>query len=170
MFSINLGLKHYNKFEENIKSSMTLNYFSFGNRSRNMRAHANIRQRYGCIISVPFLYSSLRYFSDFPRSHVELLDTYAKFQFATVISIHFVGILMLEVEAESQRVEKNPIISLAGCHVGAAVTRQVFSFIIYESGRLSSFQARPWDQTGFHRRGAVTEYTPKPAERGVFRV
>lgn len=43
-------------------------------------------------------------------------------------------------KAMSRELGRNPIISLAGCHVGAAVTRQVFSFITYESGRPSSFQ------------------------------
>lgn len=46
--------------------------------------------------------------------------------------------------------ERNPIISLAGCHVGAAVTRQVFSFITYESEAFF-LPVRPWDQTGFHQ-------------------
>jgi len=60
-----------------------------------------------------------------------------------VISIHFAGIWMLGAESEGneqRESERNPIISLAGCHVDAAVTRQVFSFITYESGRPSSFQ------------------------------
>lgn len=50
------------------------------------------------------------------------------------IPIHFAGILMPGGENVAER---NPIISLAGCHVGAVVTRQVFSFITYESGRPS---------------------------------
>lgn len=66
-----------------------------------------------------------------------------------------------EREGGEQKVERNPIISLAGCHVGAAVTWQVFSFITYESEAFF-LPVRPWDQTGFHRRSAVTEYTPIP--------
>lgn len=66
-----------------------------------------------------------------------------------------------EREGGEQKVERNPIISLVGCHVGAAVTRQVFSFITYESEAFF-LPVRPWDQTGFHRRSAVTEYTPIP--------
>lgn len=110
--------------------------------------HANIRrgiQDTAVPLSLfPSLYSSLRYFSDFPRSHVELLDAtaYAKFgprQWYPFISPVF-WCLGQRAKAMSRELERNPIISLAGCHVGAAVTRQVFSFITYESGRPSSFQ------------------------------
>lgn len=75
--------------------------------------------------------------------------------------------------AMSREPVRNPIISLAGCHVGAAVTRQVFSFIV-RIGEAFFLPAGPWDQTGFHRRGAVTEYTPipklrSPSRGGAFR-
>lgn len=52
-------------------------------------------------------------------------------------------------EGKKEERWRNSIISLPGCHVGAAVARQVFSFITYESGRPPN---GPWDQTGFPTR------------------
>lgn len=57
--------------------------------------------------------------------------------------------------------EWNSIISLLGCHVSAAVARQVFSFITYESGRPSSRLDRGIKQD--FRQATVTEYTADPA-------
>lgn len=121
----------------------------------------------------PSLYSSLRYFWDFPRSHVELLDVdrLCEVRSTAVISIHFAGILMLgaESDGDEQRAgeESDNLFSRVSRRC-SAVTRQVFSFIV-RIGEAFFLPAGPWDQTGFHRRGAVTEYTPIPKPRSPSR-
>lgn len=68
---------------------------------------------------------------------------------------------LVSVAGSKRTNEWNSIISLLGCHVSAAVARQVFSFITYESGRPSSRLDRGIKQD--FRQATVTEYTADPA-------
>lgn len=171
----------YNNFARNFEK----NPGQFRARRRSLFVSSTERMRaahaakYGAVSPslFPSLYSSLRYFSDFPQSHVELRrGPLMRSSGRTVISIHFAGILMSALrERERENAlaaeQRNPIISLAGCHVGAAVTRQVFSFITYESGRRPSFQPTVGsNRISQTRRGNRIHAEPAfEAPRGAFR-
>lgn len=99
-----------------------------------------------------------------PRSHVELLDRLCEVWSTAVISIHSPVFWCLRAESESNEQRNGEESDNLFSRVSRRCCSYAASFFVYHIriGETFFLPAGPWDQTGFHRRGAVTEYMAIP--------
>lgn len=122
------------------------------------------------VISVPLFFAAV--FLGLPSiaCRTSRRDRLCEVRTAAVISIHFAGILMLgaESEGDEQRAEEESDNLFS--RVSRRCCSYAASFFVYHVriGEAFFLPAGPWDQTGFHRRGAVTEYTKPDPEASKF--
>lgn len=139
-------------------------YYLFVNPRRIQTSDEVLRyDRTTFIISVPlFFYCGISRTS--PRSHVELLDRLCEVWSTAVISIHSSVFWCLRAESESDEQRNGEESDNLFSRVSRRCCSYAASFFVYHIriGETFFLPAGPWDQTGFHRRSAVTEHTAIP--------